>query len=247
MTAWFEDESFWIETYPFMFPQQRFDMAWIEAEKILNLLEFKGRSVLDLCCGPGRIAIALAKRNLKVTGVDRSTFLLEKAKKRSKEEKLEVNWVLEDMRNFIQPDSFDLVLNIFTSFGFFEKEVDEIRVLKNVFQSLKKGGAFFIDLMGKEILAGKFQATTSEKLPDSSIIIQRHEVLSDWTRIRNEWLLNKGTTLKTFKFEHTIYSGQELKELLFKAGFQKIKLYGDFDGTPYGLNATRLIAVCHRE
>ena len=79
MSEWFEDESFWIDLYPFMFPEERFAAAKEEVEKAIRLLDFKGSSVLDLCCGPGRCSLVLAERGLTVTGVDRTEFLLEKA------------------------------------------------------------------------------------------------------------------------------------------------------------------------
>jgi ubiquinone/menaquinone biosynthesis C-methylase UbiE len=80
MGAWFEDESFWSEMYPFMFPEERFRLAEEQIEKALALVGYKEGTVLDLCCGPGRHSLALAKRGIQVTAVDRSEFLLHKAK-----------------------------------------------------------------------------------------------------------------------------------------------------------------------
>jgi ubiquinone/menaquinone biosynthesis C-methylase UbiE len=76
MPEWFEDESLWIETYPLMFSEQRFEMAEEEINKIIALVDFQGTSVLDLCCGPGRHAVILAKKGYSVTAVDRTRFLL---------------------------------------------------------------------------------------------------------------------------------------------------------------------------
>ena len=81
MTDWFDDESFWIEMYPFMFPEERFEAAQEQVEKILSLVNFQGTSILDLCCGPGRHSLILAERGFTVTGVDKTAFLLDKAKK----------------------------------------------------------------------------------------------------------------------------------------------------------------------
>ena len=80
MTTWFEDESFWEKLDPFMFPDQRFEIADEQIEKLLGLVGFSGSTVLDLACGPGRHSIALAKQGLQVTGVDLSSFLLERAR-----------------------------------------------------------------------------------------------------------------------------------------------------------------------
>src|SRR6185369_1909681 len=109
--------------------------------------------------------------------------------------------------------------------------------------SLRPGGVLLIDVMGKERLAKALQATTSDKLPDGTLLVQRHEIFDDFTRIRNEWtVLRKGRS-RTFSFHHTIYSGLELRERMEQAGFTKVKLYGNLAGDEYGPNATRLIAV----
>jgi hypothetical protein len=78
------------------------------------------------------------------------------------------------------------------------------------------------------------------------LLIQMHEIFDDWTRIRNEWILIKGNRAKRFKFHHTLYSGQELSDRLQQAGFSQVKLYGDFDGQPYGPDAPRLVAVARK-
>jgi hypothetical protein len=74
----------------------------------------------------------------------------------------------------------------------------------------------------------------------------RHEIIDEWTRIRNEWIIIKGAEVRTFKFHHTLYSGQELKDRLFQVGFQDVKLYGDFEGEDYGREARRLVAVARK-
>lgn len=62
-----------------------------------------------------------------------------------------------DMRAFRMPVGFDLAINLFTSFGYFEEEADDRKVLANVLASLNSGGAYVMDMMGKEILARSFQ------------------------------------------------------------------------------------------
>jgi len=247
MKEWFEDESFWMEMYPFMFPKERFEAAEEQVEKILSLVGFQGSSVLDLCCGPGRHSIVLAKGGFTVTGVDRTSFLLEKAKQRAKTENVNVEWILSDMRNFIRPNAYELALNLFTSFGYFDSKEDDILVLDNIYNSLKPGGVFLIDVVGKEWLAKVFQPTTSQQLSDGTILVQRHEIFDDWSRIRNEWILIQDGKAKSFQFHHTIYSGQELKDRLIRVGFQSVKLFGDLDGNEYGPEAKRLIAVASKE
>jgi SAM-dependent methyltransferase len=135
---------------------------------------------------------------------------------------------------------------MFTAFGYFDKKDEDRLVLRNIFTSLKPGGACLIDVMGKERLAKGFAATTSTRYPDGALLIQLHAIFDDWTRIRNEWILVKGNKVRSFKFHHTIYSGQELKDMLRTAGFAEVKLFGDLDGQPYGPDAPRLVAVARK-
>lgn len=151
------------------------------------------------------------------------------------------------MRDFVRLGEYGLVLSMFTSFGYFDNKDEDIKVLNNIFQSLKPGGACIIDVMGKERLANILQPSTSEESPDGSILVQRHEIFDDWSRIRNEWILIKKGKAKSFEFHHTIYSGQELKACLIQVGFREVKLFGNLDGKEYGSDAQRLIAVARKE
>ena len=72
---------------------------------------------------------------------------------------------------------------------------------------------------------------------------RREHGRDDWCRIHNEWTLIKEGRTQTFGFEHAIYSGRELKERLLAAGFRQVRLFGNLEGAPYGLDAARLIAV----
>jgi SAM-dependent methyltransferase len=243
---WFDDDAFWVGLYPVMFSEQRFSEAADQATKLVKLANPQGSKVLDLCCGPGRFSIPLAVKGFVVTGVDRTAFLLEKAKARAKAAQVKIEWIQEDMRNFIRPEDFDIVISVYTSFGYFDDRQHDLDVLHNTFRNLKPGGIFLIDVFGKERVARMFQPTVAESLEDGSVLVKRHEIFDDWTRIRNEWILIRDGNAKTFNFHHTIYSGQELRDRLQLAGFHDIKLYGNLDGEGYSLRAERLIATASK-
>jgi SAM-dependent methyltransferase len=246
MKEWFEKDVFWKELYPFMFPGERIEAAREDVDQILFLTKFKKGKALDLCCGPGRHTVEIARRGIEVTAVDRSPFLLNKAKARARKAKVRVEWVKQDMRRFVRPKYFDLILNLFTSFGYFDDKNDDLKVLRNIYESLKPGGACVLEMMGKENLARIFLPTSSQALPDGSLLVQRHKIFDDWTRIRNEWILIRKGKATTFIFHHTIYSGQELKERLLNTGFSQVKLYGDLMGSDYNNEAARLVAVAFK-
>lgn len=245
MSEWSSDEAFWAAAYPFMFPETSFARAARQVDEILALTACQGH-VLDLACGPGRHSVPLAERGCTVTGVDRTTFLLEKARSLAAATGVEIEWVQSDMRNFQRPDMYDLALSLFTSFGYFSSPGENQRVLENVYESLKPGGSFVLDVVGKEVLARIFQPTDSQELPETGLVVQRRRVIDGWSRIENDWILIREGSTRAFRFEHWLYSGQELKGMLASAGFAEIELYGDFEGAAYGPEANRLIAVARK-
>lgn len=246
MGEWFEDERFWKETFSFLFPEERFHQAAEEIDRVLKLTEIHSGRVLDLCCGPGRCALALKRRGFEVTGVDRTAFLLGKARERGLAENLDIEWVQEDMRRFNRPNHYDLLINMFTSFGYFENKDEDRRVLRNMYESLKPGGVCLIDTMSKEILAKIYQPHIARELPGGSLLVERPEILEDWTRVKCRWVFVHEDRVVRLKLEHTIYSGQELKERLEAAGFSRLLLYGDLDGRAYGPDAERLVVVARK-
>jgi SAM-dependent methyltransferase len=243
---WFENEGFWRDWYPHMFPVERFAAAPEEVTCIQALAQCNEGSLLDLCCGPGRHAVEFALRGFHVTGVDRSPFLLDRARQHASQAGTTVEWVMDDMRNFVRPSAFDLACSLFTSFGYFKDEQEDLRVLRNIHESLKETGVLVMDVIGKERLARIWQNAMCTKLADGSLFLQRPQLRDDWSRVLSEWTLIKDGHARSCSFEHTIYSGRELKDRLLSCGFKKVHLFGDLHGGPYNLDATRLIAVARK-
>ena len=141
MTIWHEDDEFWATIAPILFGRERRDRAAVETAQILSLIGVDaGASILDLCCGVGRHAVELARLGYRVTGVDRTSGYLDEARERAKDAGVEVELVEEDMRSFRREGAFDAVLNLFTSFGYFEDRDDDRKVVRNIHSSLKEGG-----------------------------------------------------------------------------------------------------------
>ena len=175
-----------------------------------------------------------------------SSFLLEKAMAHARAENVHVDWIREDMRRFVRPEAFDLVISMFTSFGYFDDRRDDVTVLQNIHQNLRVGGALVMDIMSKEWLAKNFLPTTSDELDDGRLLLRRHEIFDDWSRVRNRWTLIEGDKAKTFSFQHAVYSGLELKDRLLGVGFSAVQLLGGIDRRAYDLNAARLVAVARK-
>jgi SAM-dependent methyltransferase len=243
---WFENEALWRELYPYVFPEERIAAAEGQVTRILALTGVAGGAVLDLCCGPGRHSVELARRGFAVTGVDRSRFLLERARERALASAVAVEWVLDDMRHFERPAAFHLACNLFTSFGYFEREEDNLRVLGNVLESLRDGGAFVMDMVGRERLERQGMEPRHTRFADGAVLIQQPHVNADWTRLDNDWTLVKAGQSRSYRFEHHLYSGPGLQRRLESRGFTGVRLYGDLAGSPYGPEAPRLVAVARK-
>jgi SAM-dependent methyltransferase len=241
--AWFDNEAFWRDLYPYMFPVERLAAAPEQIAQIMALTGVSSGSVLDLCCGPGRHSAALAAQGFSVTGVDRTEYLLDRARADAAPG---IEYVLEDMREFHRPAAFDLVVNLFTSFGYFEEPGDDLRVLRNVVENLRPGGTLVMELLGKEYLAKHYVNARCLDYSDGTVLLQRAKIREDWTRVFCDWTIIRDGLARNYKFDHTVYSGRELKELLLRAGFAEVRLHGDLRGSEYGPEALRLVAVARK-
>jgi SAM-dependent methyltransferase len=246
MRRWYEDEAFWDTWAPTMFSQERWEKAPEEVDNLVSLCRLKaGASVLDLCCGPGRHSLELTRRGFLVTGVDRTKRYLEEARRQAKKERLGVEFIQRDMRKFLKPNAFDAAINLFTSFGFFEDQKDDELVAKNVFRSLKNGGVFVVDIMGKEIIARIFQERDWHRM-NGGIMLEERKVSRDWGWMENRWTLVKGGRVKEFCYSLRPYSAAELTRLLTDCGFARTQVYGSLAGIPYDHQAKRLVVVAHK-
>jgi len=243
MKAWHEDDAFWEAFGPLMFREELWAAAPAEVDAIVELVDLPPRSaVLDLGCGVGRHSLELARRGYQVTGVDRTAAYLLEARKRARRERVPVTFLAADMREFVRPAAFDVVLSLCTSFSYFEDAADNKRVLVNVARSLKPQGRFVLQLMGKEVLARIFQARDWRE-QDGIYFLQERTLTDDWGRMQNRWILIRDGSAQETIVSHWIYSAAELVSLLTSSGFAHVDVYGDLEGAPYDQTARQLVAV----
>lgn len=243
---WYDEERFWREMSSFLFYRGRLAATPEETENLIQLLALKpGARILDLCCGRGRHSLELARRGYHVTGVDRTAAYLRKARADAKKEKLDVEFVKSDMREFVRPDTFDAAINMFTSFGYFEDIEDDFKVVANLFSSLKGGGKLLIDTMGKEIIARIFRERDWHEL-DGNILLEEREVSRDWSWMETRWILLRGDRRDNFTLSLRLYSAAELSGLVQRAGFEKLRTCGSLAGDPYNVKAKRMVLVARK-
>ncbi len=238
----------WQMVEPVLFNRRRLEMVSSEIDHIVSLTGIKdGGRVLDLCCGIGRHSLELARRGYSVVGIDRTRTYIQKAQEAARNEGLDAEFVVCDMREFKRTSEFDVVISMFTSFGYFADDGEQARVLDNVFNSLKPGGSFLIDVMGKEVLARVFQATDWHADESGGLFLEKRQITDDWSIIRTEWrLIQPDGRMYVWHIPLRIYSAVEMRQMLTAAGLMDVKAYGSLSGTPYDNRAERLVMVGRR-
>jgi SAM-dependent methyltransferase len=245
--AWYDDffESEWLDLFALTRPPEQ---AVQEVEFVVEQLGLEtGARVLDLACGHGRHSLELARRGFRVTGVDLSPRSLELARRAAEAEALELEFVRSDMREIAFDDEFDAALNLFTAFGYFEREEENQRVLEAVARALRPGGAFLIDVINPLGLARRYQTRIWEDVPEDAIMLSEHD-----------WDVLAGRNVAVWRFVHAdgtrgelrhsvrMYAPWELASMLERAGLPVERGWGDFEGTPLSHESRRLILLGRR-
>lgn len=246
MSEWFREENFWRRFGKCMFHPKSFSAAAAEVADILACAADDVARVLDLGCGPGRHAVPLAGTGVAVTGVDLSRHLLDLGQAYAKREQVQVDWVQADMRGFHAAGRFDLIISMWTSFGYFEDPADDREVLARCHENLRPGGTLLLDVVGKEYLARNIEPVHLTELENGSLLIERPLLEDDLCRVSNEWLLIEGERVHRAQWHHNVYSGRELADLVTAAGFSKVRIQGNLRGAAYDLDAERLVLVATR-
>ena len=248
---WFDNDDFWRTFYPAMFDADSFSRARAECTQWLALAGLESPRVLDLACGPGRHAVPLAEMGLNVTGVDLSHYLLHKAQDYAKQQRVVVTWTQHDMRTYHHQASYGLILNLFSSFGYFDTWDENQQVLNLCYRNLHPGGALIMELHGKEHIVRDLQGVHAQEFdtPELTgcVLYQRPCLSCDLTRLHNEWTLVCSDRVHRHEYSHFIYTAQELRMMAQRAGFQHIEIYGDINGGQYDLDSERLIVVAHKK
>ena len=241
---WYDNDETWENLAGVLFTRRRWEKAETEIGLLLALLRMTGdETILDIPCGTGRHALELARRGFDVTGVDRTASYLDEARRRARDESLQVQWVQQDMRSFSRPAAFDIVLNMYTSFGYFQDIEDDRAAARVFFEALRPGGRLVMELHGKENLAAGFSARDWVELDDGRVLLEERSIIDDWRAVRNRWIVYHDGGRYELEFSLRLYGAAELVDLLRGVGFSEITVFGNLEGDPYDEHARRLVVV----
>ncbi len=253
---WFEKEDFWINFAPIMFDDARWAEAYDTAAHIKRIANLKdGDSILDAGCGLGRISVELAAQKLDVTGVDIIQSELDVAKESAEAEGVPLKLINQDLRNFNQWEKYDCAVNLYTSFGYCDTIEEDMLILKNILNSVKKGGTFIMECTSRESAILYF--TKGELFDRASYTVKTEfSVSGAWEGLVSKWILYPlGTDLQKNPkakpvLEHTftqrLYPATFLKNKILEFGFSKADVYGEYDFSPYDEHLRTMIIVARK-
>src|SRR5262249_24674423 len=160
-----------------------------EAAVIWQMLDLHpGMAVLDLACGNGRIANALARGGCTVTGLDITPAFLEQAMQMAAAEDLKVTYHLGDMRALPWTTHFDAIVNWRSAYGYFGDEENR-QVLGEAHRALKPGGMLLLDLNNRERMLKNFQRSSVVERDGNYLLDQRHYDTSTGRVYTERWIL----------------------------------------------------------
>jgi SAM-dependent methyltransferase len=243
VAAWYE-ESFG-QDYLLVYKHRDMQGAQAEVKRMADWLHLPaGAEVFDLCCGMGRHSLALAEEGYKVTGLDLSKVLLAEARKQ--EGSGRITWLEGDMRSLPVEGPFDAVLNLFTSFGYFEADKENGKVLKEMGRILRPGGRFIIDFLNPRYVEENLVPHSVRE--DGGVRIDEKRSIEDGFVRKRITLSESGQPEREYLEQVKLYGLEDFRRLSEGTGLQIEQVYGHYDASPYQPSSSlRMIMVGTKE
>ncbi len=211
-----------------------------------------GDRLLDMCCGQGRHTLELARRGYSdLTGVDRSRYLVRLARRRARKAGLEVSFREGDARSFRVPGKpFDGVFLMGNSFGYFDRQEDDLQVLTSVKQALCSRGMLALDITDGDWMRHNFEARSWEWIDQNHFVCRERSLSGDGDRLISREVVThaeRGVIADRFYAER-LYSFDGISELLDRAGFHHLRRHREITaesdrGQDLGMMARRLFVT----
>ena len=187
-------------------------------------------SVLDAACGAGRYSIKFSELGYSVTAFDLSSTLLDIAKSEAEIRNCKINFQLADIREFFTTEKFDLVLSLFTSFGYFDSDEENFIFINNAYNMLNKNGYYVLDYLNKDYLENNLVGNTEKNIEDKKIFESR-EIRNN--RVEKKITIVNENDSSEYLESVKLYSYSQLVDKFNSIGFKEIKVFGDYEGNEY--------------
>ncbi|WP_207423621.1 class I SAM-dependent methyltransferase [Desertivirga brevis] len=228
--------------YHILYHQRNDEEAELFIDSLCALLKpVDGSKILDVACGRGRHSVYLSRKGYDVTGIDLSYSNIKFAKQFENEK---LHFFQHDMRHLLFINYFDIALNMFTSFGYFESERDHVNALRSFRKSLKHDGVLVLDYFNTEKIIKNLARQEVKHIEGIDFHLSKK--------------VNDGKIIKTIGFEHRgkdYHFKEEVKaftladfEKMFRlSGFTIEQTFGNYHLNSYDpIKSDRLIFICRK-
>lgn len=239
--TWFKN---WFDSpyYHLLYKNRNEKEAKSFIDNLIDYLQIPNKSkILDIACGKGRHSIYFNKKGMNVTGIDLSENNINFAKKK---ENITLKFAVHDMRRMFQQNKFDIAVNLFTSFGYFENNEDEMQALDAMAKNLKTGGILIIDFMNIKKLNNSLVKYEKKKINDVTFEISRS--FKENYIIKDILFFDKG---KDYKFQEKVkaLTLTDFSKLITQAQLKIINIFGNYKLEDFNaLKSDRLIIFCKK-
>ena len=228
--------------YHILYKNRDFNEAEVFINNLIKYLNIdKNNSVIDIACGKGRHAVHLNKLGFNVTGIDISNNSIFEAKKH---ENNKLKFYVHDIRKVFSPNNFNLAVNLFTSFGYFNSEKEDQAAINSMAENLKKDGILVIDFM-------------NVKKAIQNLVLYEEKTIENITFfLRRKYINNFITKDISFKHLNKEYTFQEkvkaidlnnFSKLIKNAGLEIINIFGSYSLKDFNIKKSeRLILICRK-
>lgn len=244
-------QSFFDAPYAELLTQHAGDKIDRTVDFIIQALSLApGATVLDQCCGLGRLSVPLAARDIEVIGVDQSADYIRRAEEVARAAGAACDFHVADAFEFVAPRACDGALNWFTSCGYHEDDDVNLRMFQRAFDSLKPGGWYAIDFVQTAWMLRDLQRSMIERreeqggeliiLMETRLDFERGMFEGTWT-----WCYPDGRR-EVRHMQNRAYLPHDFFRLLRRCGFVDLQLFGDIDGSDFTIDSPRTIVVGRR-
>lgn len=226
--AWFDEyfDDTYIQTYTHL-NWERTGKEVDFLEKVLSLTP--EMEIMDVPCGFGRHSIELTRRGFKVTGIEYNQTQIDFAERLMIEKQAPFEIIQADMRNLPLSRKFDVLINFFTSFGYFDDQ-DNDKTLKNFFEVLKPGGRILMEMGNRDFILKNYLPSNVSRLDDGTLFIEERSYDPYTGRMSAiHTLVSPDGNIRERKLDHRTYTLYELIAMFKSQGFEILNVYGDKD------------------
>jgi len=238
---WFES---WFDSpyYHILYKDRDFEEARGFIDKLLREIKLPQNSlIVDLACGRGRHSIYLNSKNYRVLGLDLSKKSISFNKQFENEN---LHFRVHDMKNPITGEKVDAIMNLFTSFGYFDSDEEDEKVFSSVSNALKINGLFILDFLNEEYV--KNTLINEETIIKDDIKFNIHRKIED-NRVIKEIKFQDGGKIFSFKERVKLHSFNKLNSLAEKYQLYFINKWGDYKLNPVSGNSPRCIMLFQKK